>query len=137
MKDSARISEGNYELLKQAVEEEKEFLRHWDDIKITSFSTSIEQKDRLAEGESMDVECGIQFGQAPPELFKVELFYMYDGDDSYKVLPMELAQKQGDMTYYKHSLALEGYGNQGLNVRIKPANVIIEDVHPELIEWKD
>ena len=137
MKDSARISERNYELLKQAVEEEKEFLRHWDDIKITSFSTSIEQKDRLAEGESMDVECGIQFGQAQPELFKVELFYMYDGDDSYKVLPMELAQKQGDMTYYKHSLALEGYGNQGLNVRIKPANVIIQDVHPELIEWKD
>lgn len=137
MKDSAHISEGNYELLKQAVEEEKEFLRHWDSIKITSFSTNIEQKGRLAEGESMDVECGIQFGQARPEFFKVELFYMYDGDDSYKVLPMELAPKQGDMTYYKHSLEIEGYGSQSLNVRIKPASAIIADIHPELIKWKD
>lgn len=137
MKDSARISERNYELLKQAVEEENEFLRHWDSIKITSFSTSIEQTDRLAEGESMDVECGIQFGQARPELFRVELFYMYDGDDSYKVLPMELAPKQGDITHYKHSLEIEGYGSQSLNVRIKPANAIVQDIHPELIKWKD
>jgi len=137
MKESARISEGNYELLKQAVEEEKEFLRHWDSIKITSFSTSIEQKGRLAEGESMDVECGIQFGQAQPELFKVELFYVYNGDDSFKVLPMELAPKQGDITYYEHSLDIEGYGSQSLNVRIKPANTIVADIHPELIKWKD
>ena len=137
MKDSARISERNYELLKQAVEEENEFLRHWDSIKITSFSTSIEQTDRLAEGESMDVECGIQFGQARPELFSVELFYMYNGDDSYKVLPMELAPKQDDITYYKHSLEIEGYGSQSLNVRIKPANAIVADIHPELIKWKD
>ncbi|MFA5239028.1 MAG: alpha-glucan family phosphorylase [Phycisphaerae bacterium] len=137
MEGSARLSEDNYELLKQAIEEEKELLRHWGSIKITSFSTSIEQKGRLEEGESMDVECGIQFGQARPELFDVELFYMYKGDNSFKVLPMKLASKQGDVTSYKYSLGIEGYGSQSLNVRIKPANAIVADIHPELIKWKD
>jgi len=138
MKDSARIADDDYKALKQAVQEEKEVLRHWDNIRINSFTVGTEKKGRLAEGQNVELECGIGFGSARPELFKVELFYAYDGDNAYKVMPMELAHKNGDATtYYKHSLAVEGYGSQNLNVRIKPANPIVEDMHPELIKWKD
>jgi len=137
VKDSARMSDDNYKSLKQAIQEEKEVLRHWHDIKITSFSTSIEEKARLTEGESVEVECGVQFGQAQPELFSVELFYMYDNNKTYKILPMESTRKHSDGVYYRHSLALEGYGSQTLNVRIKPANAIVQDIYPELIKWKD
>jgi len=137
MKDSARISDDNYQLLKQAVRKEKELSKHWDKIKITSFSTNTEKEDCLTEGRNVEVECGVQFDEASPELFRVELFYMYDQDSAYKILPMELTHRRGDITYYKHSLEVEGYGSQSLNVRIKPENAIVQDIHPELIKWKD
>lgn len=137
MKDSARISDDNYQLLKQAVRKEKELSKHWDKIKITSFSTNTEKEDCLTEGKNVEVECGVQFDEASPELFRVELFYMYDQDSAYKILPMELTHRRGDITYYKHSLEVEGYGSQSLNVRIKPENAIVQDIHPELIKWKD
>ena len=124
-------------MLKQAVQEEKEVLRQWDSIRINSFTAGSEKKGRLAEGETVEVECGIEFGYAKPELFKVELFYIYNGDDSYKLLPMEFARRDGSLTYYKHSLATKGYGSQSLNVRIKPVNAIVEDIHSELIKWKN
>jgi len=137
MKDSAHISDDNYQLLKQAAQKEKELSKHWDKIKITSFSTNTEKEDCLTEGGNVEVECGVQFDEASPELFRVELFYMYDQDSAYKILPMELTHRQGDITYYKHSLEVEGYGRQSLNVRIKPENAIVQDIHPELIKWKD
>jgi len=137
IKDSARISDGNHELLKQAIQEEREVLRHFNDVRITSFSTGTEKKGRLAEGESMEVQCSVRFGQARPELFNVELFYMYGNNKTYKILPMELASRQDGEVSYRHYLAIEGYGGQGLNVRIKPANAIVQDIHPELIRWKD
>ena len=85
----------------------------------------------------MEVQCGVRFGQARPELFDVELFYMYDNNKTYKILPMELASRQNGDVFYRHCLAIEGYGGQGLNVRIKPANAIVQDIHPELIKWKN
>ncbi len=134
---STRIADENYKLLKQAAEEEKKILKCWDDIAITSFKTNIEKKDHFTEGEVMDVVCGVRFGQTTPELFTVELFYIYDEEKTYKILPMESTHSQGGITYYKYSLELKGYGTQSLNVRIKPANEIIQDIRPELIKWKD
>jgi starch phosphorylase len=135
IEDSARISDDDYKLLKQAAQKEKEALKHWDNIKIISFSTNIEKKDHLTEGENVEVECSVQFGEASPELFSVELFYMYDQDSAYRILPMELIQRRGDVTYYKRTLEIEKYGSQSLNVRIKPADMIVQDIHPELVKW--
>ena len=134
---SAHIADENYKLLKQAIEEEKKVLKYWDDIAITSFKTNIEKKDHFTEGEVMDIVCGVRFDQAPPELFTVELFYIYDEEKTYKILPMESTHSRGGVTSYKYSLELEGYGAQSLNVRIQPANEIIQDIRPELIKWKD
>ena len=137
MKDSARISDDDYKVLKQAVQEEKDVLKHWNNIKITSFSTNIEKKGHLTEGENVEVECCVRFGEARPELFRVELFYMYDKNKTYKILPMESTHLRDGVMHYNYSLAIERYGTQNLNVRIKPANAIVQDIHPELIKWKD
>jgi len=60
---------------------------------------------------------------------------MYDQDSAYRILPMELIQRRGDVTYYKRTLEIERYGSQSLNVRIKPADMIVQDIHPELVKW--
>lgn len=134
---SAQLAANNYKLLKHAVIEEKEVLKYWDDIKLVSFLTNFAQKEHLSEGQYIEIDCGIEFGQAVPELFTVELFYMFDEQRAYKILPMEFGRSQDGVMHYKYSLKIEGDGSQSLNVRIKPANKIVQDIHPELIKWKD
>ena len=134
---SASIAADNYQSLKQAIKEEEIILKSWDKIAITSLTSSIEKADHLTEKEIVEIECAVRFGTAPPELFKVELFYIYNEDRSYKILPMEFSQLRGDTGYYKYSLKMDGFGSQSLNVRVIPANSILKDIHPELIKWKD
>ena len=50
---------------------------------------------------------------------------------------MSPASETNGITYYKHDLVIQGYGTQKINVRIKPADKIIQDIHPELIKWAD
>ncbi len=136
-KYSRRITENNNELLKKAMDEEAEVLAHWEEIRILSFSTNIEQKDHLTEGVSVDVECRVRFGKANREFFKVELFYMYDEERSYKVLEMDLVNTEKDVHRFRRALELEGFGAQSLNVRVRPANEIVQDIHAELIKWME
>ncbi len=134
---SARLAADNYKLLKEAVKEEELVLKYWDSVKLTSFAVSGTKKEKLTEGEIVEVRCGVNFGQAPPELFTVELFYMYDQETVYETLPMQPKQRQGNLMYYTYSLEMKGYGSQSLNVRVKPANLVIQDIYPQLIKWAD
>ena len=137
IKESALLSADNYKLLKQAIREEKEVLKYWDSAKIVSFSTNIEKKVRLTEAECVQAQCAVRFGEAAAELFKVELFYMYHENSSYRILPMKSTQTRDNTRYYEYLLRIEGQGRQKLNVRIRPANKIVQDMHPELIKWKN
>lgn len=135
--ESKRLSGSGYELLKEAVKEEEMVLKDWAGIKVVSFSTDIGERDHLSENERVEVKCGVQLGEALQERFRVDLFYIYDKKGNHKILEMEPSGMKDGVTYYRHSLKIEGYGTQSLNVRIKPANDIVQDIHPELIKWKD
>lgn len=131
----AEISENNYALLKKACRQEQQVLEYFDDIEPAYFTTDMEKKDHITEGESVEIRCAVKFNHAKPELFTVELFYLYDQANNYKILPMKLTAAKDGLTYYKHSLKISNYGPQSLNIRIKPADPILQDIHPELIKW--
>ena len=135
--NSSRLSEKNYKLLKKSLKDEDLILKHWGDIEIVSFLICMKQRDKFTEGEVVEIQVGVRFGQAPPELFVVELFYLHNEETTYKLFPMEISNQHEDITCYRYALEIEGYGSQALNVRIKPANEIVCDIHPELIKWKD
>lgn len=134
-KYAENISADNYKLLKHAIQQEKIVLEYWEQIKIISFALG--KKETLTEADIVEVKCSVRFGPASPELFIAELFYMFDRDRTYKILPMQLTQEHEDLFNYTYPLELEGFGPQSLNVRIKPANQIIQDIHPELVKWMD
>jgi hypothetical protein len=50
---------------------------------------------------------------------------------------MELESVKDGRAYYRYSLGLEGYGNQSLNIRLRPSNEIVQQMHPEYIKWAD
>lgn len=133
----ARIAGNDYELLNQAVAEEEAVLKYWENIEIVSFSVGTKRKEIFTEDQVVDIRCGVRFGPAQPKLFNVELYYSYDKNTAHEAPVMEPDSQEEDITYYKILLKMQGYGPQNLNVRIKPANAIVQDIHPELIKWKD
>lgn len=136
-KDYERIRGNDYKLLKEAMGEEEEVLKHWETIKILYFSTDIDKRENVKEGENVNVECQVHLGEAPTDIFKVELFYLISTEQNYKIIPMHLEKKENNTGYYRCSFIIEIHGLQNINVRIKPANEIVEDIHPELIKWKE
>jgi starch phosphorylase len=136
-KEYEKLKNNDYQQLKEAVAEEKEVLKYWDTVNLIHFSTDIDERDDLREGDKVNVECKVHLGEAPPEIFSVELLYIINDQQNYKIIPLELEKKEDDIGYYKSAFTIEGYGLQNMNVRIKPANKIVQDIHHELLKWKE
>lgn len=133
--DYKRLLENNFQYLTQAIDHEDDIIKHWANIRFVDFTTSLDKKDRVMEDETIEVNCTVDFGQASPQLFTVELFYTYDNKNRFKIIPMEAQGKDKTRVYYRCSFKIQGYGIQGMNCRIRPAHEIIWDLHPELIKW--
>jgi starch phosphorylase len=125
----------NYSRLKKAVSQEQEVLKYWADVEFTDFSTNLDKEDHITEGNNIEVRTTINLDNAPAELFTVELFYMFDNKRSFKVVPMILKSRQGNLAHYDCSFKIEGYGLHNLSVRLKPADPLVLDLHAELVKW--
>ncbi|HUW20053.1 MAG TPA: alpha-glucan family phosphorylase [Sedimentisphaerales bacterium] len=136
-KHSAMLCKDNFHLLKEATEKEQEILKYWDKVEIAGLSTNVDKKDHIVEQERLEVHCAVDLDKASPELFCVELFYMRSNSDSFRVVPMQLESLKGTFANYACSFEIEGYGLQHINARIKPANETVQDLHPELVKWKE
>ncbi|KPJ63497.1 MAG: hypothetical protein AMS15_00140 [Planctomycetes bacterium DG_23] len=137
IKESKKIQKSDYKLLKQAMAEEEELLKHWAAVEITHFATDIDKKNHISAGDAVNAECRVLLGQASPEIFSTELFYLYNNNRDFKIIPMQLKEKKNGEAHYTCSFEIEGYGLQNINARIRPANAVVKDLHPELIKWKD
>ena len=136
-KEYERISKDDYRILKEIEEERKKILGFWNNVDIKSIQTGIEGKNHLVEGQKMDVSAVVYLGEAPPEYFSVEVFYLYRGETKYEIIPMELIDVQSGEGIYSTSFFIKEYGPQSISVRIRPSNPIIASLYPELIKWKD
>lgn len=133
--DYHRLSENNYQYLTEAVNHEDDILKHWDDIRFIDYASSLDKKDNIVEAETIEVNCTVDFGQASPQFFTVELFYSFDSKNKFEVIPMETQSKDKTRVHYRCSFEIQGYGIQNINCRIRPADKILWDLHPELMKW--
>ncbi|MDO8301714.1 MAG: alpha-glucan family phosphorylase, partial [Sedimentisphaerales bacterium] len=136
-KETDRLTADKYKALKESVSQESQVLKYWDAIKLSAFTTTIDKKLRLVEDDAVEARCSLNVDNAPPELFKVELFYTFSEKTDYKIVPMEFVGKEGGDAQYKCTFSLTGYGLQNINVRVKPADKTIENLHPEMLKWID
>jgi starch phosphorylase len=132
-----KLSENNYSIAKEAVRQMDRILKSWDFIKLKSFTTDIDKKEHLVEQDIISASCTVDLGQADPDLFTVELFYMINTNGDFKIIPMQLQNRQSTLAHYQGSFQIQGYGLQNFNIRIRPANEIVQDLHPELVKWKE
>lgn len=137
MRDSTDLSKDDFQSLRSAAQEEKDCIKYWDNIKITSFSMDLVKKNHLTKGDVINAQCSVRFGPAPIELFTVELFYMLDNNNRFIIVPAQLQNKSDGSADFTCSFKIEDYGLQNINIRIKPANKIVQDLHPELVKWAE
>jgi len=131
---AAKWSQNDHAVLRGAVDQQRRVLSYWDRIGFREFSTNAERRTRLEETDSLEVTCAVDLDQAPSELFAVELYYGQN-DGQYTLLPMDLKERTGGLARYQGSFQIKGYGKQTLNARIRPADPVVQDLHPELIKW--
>ncbi|MFH1372141.1 MAG: alpha-glucan family phosphorylase [Planctomycetota bacterium] len=132
-----RLSENNFKQLKDSIAKEQEILKYWDAIGFKDFTTNLDKTERLTEGDKLSTQCTVDLNRAAEELFSVELFYKFDNLNNFKIVPLTLKDRKGNLARYEGTLEIEGYGLQDINIRIRPADKTIQDLHPELVKWKD
>jgi starch phosphorylase len=133
--DFDKLAGDNFKYLKNAVSQEQEIVKCWDAIRFADFSTSLDKMERITEGDKLDVQAAVNLDYAPAELFSVELFYMFDDKRSFRVIPMRLNSRQGNVAYYECSFNIEGFGLHNINIRLRPADPTVRDLHPEMVKW--
>jgi len=131
----AELSANGYELLRKALQGEQSVLDHWDKINIRDLSTSVDKKDRVSQGERVDVRCTVDFDGAAPDLFGVELYLGRSDKDDFHLIPMTVGDTEGSSRSYTCSFDIAEHGLLSMNVRVRPADPVLQDSHPELIKW--
>ncbi|MBN1359077.1 MAG: alpha-glucan family phosphorylase [Sedimentisphaerales bacterium] len=130
-----RLSADNHAALRKAVQGELSILEHWDKVAIRDVSTSVDKKDRVCKGERVEVRCTVDFAGAAPELFGVELYLSRSDSDGFRVLEMAGSAAEGSSRSYTCSFDIAEHGLLSMNVRVRPADLVLQDLHPELIKW--
>jgi starch phosphorylase len=125
--------DNNRTALQEAAIDQARILKYWDKITVREFHTDADVRDHLVESEDLQVYCTVDLAGAASELFCVELFYQFAGQ--YAIIPMRLVEQNGNIARYEGRFDIQGYGKQNINARLRPANDVTCDLHPEWILW--
>ena len=131
----ARLSDNDHALLRKALGGEAALLEHWDRVVIRDVSTTVDTKDRVCQGDRVEVRCRVDFHGAPAELFAVELFLRHGDKDEFDVLAMTRGEAEGSSVPYTCTFEIAEHGLLGMSARLRPADAVLQDLHPELIKW--
>jgi starch phosphorylase len=129
------LCRNDFQYLRDATSQAQQLIKYWQSIRFADFSTSADNKYNLIDGDILEAQCALDMAQVPADLIYVELCYLCENGNTLKTIPMKLKDRKGTFAYYECSLAIEGYGLQQINVRIKPANETLQDIYPELVKW--
>lgn len=131
----AELRADDHAALRAAVQGERSILDHWDNVNIRDVSTSVDTKDRVSQGERVEVRCTVDFAGAAAELFGVELYLGRGDSDDFHVLAMTPGPAESSSRSYTCSFDIAEHGLLSMNVRVRPADPVLRDLHPELIKW--
>ncbi len=129
------LSANDYEMLRKAFQGRDALLNNWDRVVIRDLFTTVDRKDHVCQGEKVEVRCMVDFHGAPVDAFGVELYLNQNNVDEFTVIPMTGGEMQGHSRTYTCSFDIVEHGLLSMNVRIRPADPILRDSHPDLIKW--
>ena len=130
-----RLTENNHERLKKALEGERPILNFWDKVFIRDLSTTVDKKGRVSTGDRVEVRCVVDFDGLAHDLLSAELYLTRNDSDEFKIIPMEPGEARGASRTYTCAFNIEVHGLLNMSARLRPADPVLQDLHPELIKW--
>ncbi len=129
------LSVDDYGPLRKAFRGEDALVRDWEKVTIRDLTTTVDRKDRVCQGEEVEVRCMVDFQGAAADAFGVELYLSPTDSEEFTVIPMTAGEMEGQSRPYTCTFEITEHGLLSMNVRIRPADPILRDSHPELIKW--
>lgn len=126
----------NNELIK-IIESKDKVSQYWNEIYIKDFFLKFPDEETIISGDIVNVEAYVYEAGAPDDLFTVEIFYQYDHEDHYEIIPMNFIASYPDkVVKYEAMFRIKSSGSQNVNIRVKPTQIstIYKECH--FIKWK-
>jgi starch phosphorylase len=134
-REIARLTGNNRDVLRKALEGEKPILDNWDRVAIRDLSTTVDKKGRVSAGDRVEVRCVVDFDGLAHNLLTAELYLTRNDSDEFKIIPMEPGEAHGSSRTYTCAFNIDGHGLLNMNARLRPADPVLQGLHPELIRW--
>ncbi|MCX5644078.1 MAG: alpha-glucan family phosphorylase [Phycisphaerae bacterium] len=131
------LSENNWGVLRQTIRSGQEILTNWDKIAITGFSTSVDARDIVTEGQRVEVACTVNLNGVPSDAIRVELFYLLREQNEHRIVPMQPKDAHKAAGVFECSFVIAGRGQLSMNARVRPASPILQDLYPDLTKWAE
>jgi starch phosphorylase len=131
---AGKLTGHEYRLLRESVSQQNVLKELWPGVHFVSCTTSADTRKRLLDTETLEAACQLDLGQAHRDLVSVELYYEFDGQQ-FTVTPLTFQNQEGTIASYTGSIKLRGSGRQRINIRVRPANDVLQDLNPAWIKW--
>jgi glycogen phosphorylase len=121
-------------LLDSVIAANSKFSEKWHSISIRDAFTSIDAH-RVSSTEKISVEVYVYIDNMPESELAVDLFYCPDEKEC-DVIKLDFVEKYKDnVAKFTGTFDLSGSGEQGYNIRIRPADDFFFELYPEYVKW--
>lgn len=132
-----QLSANNFSELKEIIKTEEKALKVWEKVFIKDFFLKFPDEDNIVSGDIVTIDAYIYLADAEFSLFDVELFYQYDKEDNFEIIPLEFVEKYtDDVVKFNCTFRIKSSGHQNLNVRVKPKFNTRLHKERKLIKWR-
>jgi len=121
-----------------------EIKKYWNEVEIKDFNLKVKEHNvpvhaasSLKSGDIISIDCYAVLGNAPQELFDIEVYYQDLTNSNYRIIKLDFQEKYDDnVAHYYKEIELQSSGLQGVNLRIRGRNHPYLQHHYQFIKWK-
>ncbi|HPK40738.1 MAG TPA: alpha-glucan family phosphorylase, partial [Candidatus Cloacimonadota bacterium] len=132
-----QISKNDYQALNDIIDIESKAKAVWDKIFIKDFFLKYPNRKKIISGDILSVEAYVYMDDADANMFEVELYHQYEGQERYELIPLDYTEKYKDnVVKYTCAFRLKDSGNLNLSVRVKPKYNLKLYKERNLVKWR-
>jgi starch phosphorylase len=144
MQSHAELIRDERKVLKDMLRTEQEIKKYWNEVEIKDFNLKVKEHNvpvhaasSLKSGDIISIDCYAVLGNAPQELFDIEVYYQDLTNSNYRIIKLDFQEKYDDnVAHYYKEIELQSSGLQGVNLRIRGRNHPYLQHHYQFIKWK-
>jgi len=133
MHELAELSAEKYSKLNSFLDFKQKVNAHWDKVKFLNVEMDLHPNNMICSGERVHFKVELDIGDAPDELFCVEVFYRNNLQE-FEIIPLSLIKREKQVAIFKGKFQIVGSGEQLFNVRLTPNHPNLSSLN-EYVKW--